>query len=568
MQRILSVIARPLIIGMMLFFGFQASASTLSFVSDTISDSAPGATTTSHLIRFTATTTIPAGGKILIDFSAGFTMPASLDFTDIDFAVLGVDRTLAAAPGVTNVGVSVVPGTSGSIIFTLGSGGAAPILAGDNVRISIGSIAVVGATGDQFIVNPPSIGSSHVRFETQTAGGSLIDVGSTLIAIIPPTVMSASIPILEATRFNALPSGLFPASTQNIWLSLNTDIPAYCRYATTSGVSYASMLGSTQFTAANGGTLHYRSEAVATNTIYSFYVRCQTPNFIPNTDDLLIQFEIGVEPGEASSTPPSPPPQPPGGGGISGPGGGGGLYLNGGEVTIEGRAVPLSTLVILKDGVIAREGQVSVLGTFSEKFLDLPRGTYTFGAYIRDVAGHISSTYSSTIYLIARTNNIIAPVHLSPTISVASTTVGLGEPIVLSGYGIPLNTVQAIMNKQGNVLDGKIVTGTTTANGNGSWTMTLSSDGLSKGTYEVKVQSLLPPRDQSLLSPIAFVGVGENPNPDFVNRSDLNKDKKVNLVDFSILLFNWKSADPVADINQNGVVDLVDFSIMLANWTG
>jgi hypothetical protein len=54
-------------------------------------------------------------------------------------------------------------------------------------------------------------------------------------------------------------------------------------------------------------------------------------------------------------------------------------------------------------------------------------------------------------------------------------------------------------------------------------------------------------------------------------RSDLNCDGRVNLTDFSILLFYWNQANPAnarADINRSGVVDLTDFSIMLYDWTG
>ncbi len=50
--------------------------------------------------------------------------------------------------------------------------------------------------------------------------------------------------------------------------------------------------------------------------------------------------------------------------------------------------------------------------------------------------------------------------------------------------------------------------------------------------------------------------------------ADLNKDKKVNLIDFSILLFYWGTNNTCADQNKNGKVDLIDFSIMLYNWTG
>ena len=77
-----------------------------------------------------------------------------------------------------------------------------------------------------------------------------------------------------------------------------------------------------------------------------------------------------------------------------------------------------------------------------------------------------------------------------------------------------------------------------------------------------------PRMKRSNLSPIVYVGVGENANPNFGNRADLNKDGKVNLIDFSILLFNWKGSDDVADINQDGTVNLTDFSIMLSAWTG
>ncbi|OGZ04826.1 MAG: hypothetical protein A2845_05030 [Candidatus Lloydbacteria bacterium RIFCSPHIGHO2_01_FULL_49_22] len=551
-----------------------AYAGTLSFVSDTISNSAPGATTTSHVIQFTATTAIPPSGHIVISPTEGFIIPAALSFLDIDLSVAGTssgpftNRTLAATPSAANIGVAVTSGASGQIVFSLASG--AGILAGDTVKITIGDIATFGGVGTLSIENPASVGSRHLRLLTTNVLNGELDFGSTVVVIILPVGISVELPIFEPTRSNGLPSGLLPGTTQNVWLSLNTDIPATCRYATTSGVLYTNMLGSTSFTAANFGSLHYRSEAVATNTIYSFYVRCQTPSLVANSDDMLIYFEVGVEPG-ASSTPPLPPPPPPaspGGGGISGPGGGGGLFMNGGDVTLEGKAAPLSAFVILKDGVIVREGTVSQSGDFSEKFTDLQRGTYTWGVYVRDEKGRLSSTYSSTIYLIARTNNIIAPVYVSPTITAASTTIGVGDTIRLSGYGAPLVPVLAIMNMQGNALSGKIVTGTTTANGNGSWSMTLPTDGLLKGTFEVKALSQISKKDQSLLSPIVYIGIGGSPNPDFSNRSDLNKDKKVNLIDFSILLFNWKGADPVSDINQDGTVNLVDFSIMLANWTG
>ena len=52
---------------------------------------------------------------------------------------------------------------------------------------------------------------------------------------------------------------------------------------------------------------------------------------------------------------------------------------------------------------------------------------------------------------------------------------------------------------------------------------------------------------------------------------DINNDKKVNIVDFSIMLYFWKQSNPsnsCADINKDGIVNLFDFSVMLFWWTG
>ena len=53
-------------------------------------------------------------------------------------------------------------------------------------------------------------------------------------------------------------------------------------------------------------------------------------------------------------------------------------------------------------------------------------------------------------------------------------------------------------------------------------------------------------------------------------KGDLNNDKKVNLVDFSIEAYWYKKKNPPAnvDLNHDGKVDLIDFSIMAYYWTG
>ena len=54
------------------------------------------------------------------------------------------------------------------------------------------------------------------------------------------------------------------------------------------------------------------------------------------------------------------------------------------------------------------------------------------------------------------------------------------------------------------------------------------------------------------------------------SKADLNGDKRVNLVDFSIAAYWYKRPNPPtsSDLNGDGKVDLIDFSIMAFNWTG
>jgi hypothetical protein len=549
-----------------LFLPDAVVAGPTYFTSDLITDSTPAGTSTMHTVTFNPGLAIPTAGKIMIipEPSGGgvFTVPPALNLADITLEVSTgggpfVARPLALLPSGVSDGVTVTTGVNGFITFDLATG-VPGIAAGDTVKVTIG--------GANFITSPAVQGSYRIRIRTFDAASLPLDVGTAMIAIVERVTVTGDIQVIVPLRSNGLPTGLLPGATTNVLVSLNTDIPAFCKYATTSGVDFFAMSSTTIFLDANAGLLHYINVPVFENDIFTYYLRCVSSNGNPNPDDYVITFEIGVIPN--ASTTPLPPPPPPTPSGPSGGGGGGGLFLKGGDVTISGTGIPGGALTLLKDGKIAKEDQVSVTGSFTNAFTQLDRGTYTWGVYVKDPDGNLSSTYNSTIYLIGGTNNIIAPVYLSPTIKAATTTVPIGGSLLISGYGIPLTTVQAIMNKQGDVLNSKIITGTTTSNGNGSWKMVLSTEGLKKGTYEVKAQSLVTTRDQSVFSPTLYIGVGENPNPNFKNRADLNKDGKVNLVDFSILLFNWKTSDAVADINQDGTVSLIDFSIMLANWTG
>ena len=169
-------------------------AASLWQVSDTISTSAPG-TGANHTIQFNTSTTIPASGKIIITPQAGaFTIPAGLDYTDIDIkddgADLALDTVAGSGPG-SVLGVSVTSGTSGSITFTLND--TDEIATSSQIQIEIGTNATASFTGDSQITNPSTVNSYTIGIETQNSGGTKIDSGTAMIAVVNQITVTGDI---------------------------------------------------------------------------------------------------------------------------------------------------------------------------------------------------------------------------------------------------------------------------------------------------------------------------------------------------------------------------------------
>ena len=109
----------------------------------------------------------------------------------------------------------------------------------------------------------------------------------------------------------------------------------------------------------------------------------------------------------------------------------------------------------------------------------------------------------------------------------------------------------------------------TIADSNGAYAIIFNTKPLAEDEHTAKSRTLF----ESLVSPFSHVlqfivgkGIAK------LKTADLNKDGKVNIIDFSILLFWWNTKQAkglgIADINDDGKVNIVDFSIMLFQWTG
>jgi hypothetical protein len=551
------------------FFSFirvpLAHAAQLSYVSDTINDSRPSLSI-NHTIVFRTTSDIPASGRIVIAFeSSSFSIDPQFSYNDAEISVStnssfsdGVDRPLAAMPDGANDGLAVASGT-GPITITLSS--AAGIPAGSYIRILLGTNA---SGGTYQIANPSSVGSYRILLNTYNASGGSIDYGAAMVAILPAVGVDAntngSMPVLS----NGLPSGTVPSNAGTILVSFNTSAYATCRYATSSGVSYDAMTNTTVDYSLGLFHTFLIGNIVKGNT-YIFYARCSDFAGIEDISDYVISFYAGNPTGTGT-----------GGGQSGGSGGGGGGGGGGGEsyppapgtpsLLLSGVAMPEANIAVLQDGsLISASAVAGGNGDFSLAIPPLPQGTYSFTVEALGAGSTVLSSYTVTITLVAGTTNNITDIVWPPSIDFVTSTVALGKPFLIAGLGAPSSTIDIFVVNQANTMSP--FSATTTVDANGVWSYPLSTTGFPMGTYQIKIRESVSSLAMSNFSSIALLGVGSLPKGN-LNMGDLNGDGKINLADFSILLYHWDTNYPPAEFDGGSKVDLPDLSILLAHWTG
>ncbi|MBP9669340.1 MAG: hypothetical protein KBE09_03555 [Candidatus Pacebacteria bacterium] len=570
-----------LIIAIIVLGWVHASAASLTIVSDTITTSAPSATST-HTIRFTVTNAVPPSGTIVLTpHTNAFEIPFDFGVEDIDFAYATTSggpytqRPLDVAASGTDDGVIVASGTLGAITLELNS--STGLAAGDRVQIILGMGASHGAAADSSIRNPLSVGSYGIHIATKQPGGVAIDNAKAMVAIVQPVSATVSPEALAPTRSNGLPSGALAAGNVTIEISLETDELAHCRYATSSNVLYANMTANFSQTLARVHSANISGHSDSTS--YTYYVRCADAQGTENLDDYPISFSLNNTPSSDTSLVNTVVGSATGGG--PGGRGGAGSIPNGSEklflasATLSGWAPPLSSVVVLKDGKVSSRVQTKFNGTFQAVVTDMERGTYTFMAYVEDKKQRTSSRFTSTLTLQSGTNNTLSNIILPPTVSLSSNEIEPGAEVVISGEAAPGRGIEVFLTKVG-AAPGEFLKRTATSSlgvpgaADGEWSIPVDTTGLAKGTYRIRARILVDASLQESSSNFTSVslGIGESPAADYSLLSDLNSDGKVNLIDFSILLSAWGQGDVPADINADGIVNLSDVSILLFNWTG
>ena len=610
-----------------LFLPHVTEAKNITVFSDVISSSAPSQPA-NHTLSFTLGTDISPGSSIEVTPPSGFSMIATSTFAErnVELKVNGIARVSddALAPGVDLV--EITPGSPGFIRYTLAPDSG--IVAGSELELKIGShTGTAQRLGTTFstttgtsttpadekpIINSSATGMHEVQMEI--FDGALVANADFVIFLIDRVRM----PNIDTTeeippfRFNPAPTSTVGGTTLSVEISLETDEFAFCRYSESAGVAFGAMAN----TFSNSGLIfHSTVVTVVPDTVASYYVRCIDDEGNFNIDDFLIQFAVNDRPagtsntdgetdGDGTGTGDDGTGDGAGGGGTSGEsdgvepleggdtgaggsGGGGGGGSGGssgssagggfestdapfrsgdGRVIISGYGYPNSSVGILVDGNPFEKVNTNSSGSYSITLDEIARGVYTFGVYGEDSNSVRSSVFSTSFTVTGARTSALGNINVPPSILVTPDPVDPGQALTISGYALPDSTI-TIENGRVN---SSVKTFTTEADGSGEWSIPIDTGSFSRDTYQVRAKAKQEGGRETQFSSYKFYGVGQA--ADLPINADLNRDGKVNLIDFSILLFWWNSnggdSNPPADINRDGNVSLTDFSILLFNWTG
>ena len=258
-------------------------------------------------------------------------------------------------------------------------------------------------------------------------------------------------------------------------------------------------------------------------------------------------------------------------GGGGGGGGGGAPAVTKSSVVISGRAFPLSKVSILKDGQLAVETIAGPDAKFSVSVADLSPGTYLFSVFGEDKEGRKSALFSFSVKVLLSSTTSVGGVFIPPTIAVSNTEVKQGDNIAIFGRSAPDTEIVIKVNS-----DAELFLNTNTDK-EGVYLYNLDTSPLEKGQHESRSKAKIAGEVSEYSDPATFkVGDKTTTEPVVkILKGDLNKDGKVNLVDFSIAAYWYKrklstsfTSVEAERLNKDGKVNLTDFSIMAYYWTG
>ncbi len=261
-------------------------------------------------------------------------------------------------------------------------------------------------------------------------------------------------------------------------------------------------------------------------------------------------------------------------GGGGGGGGGGGINQQGlisTVVVLKGKAYPWSSVYLLKDAQIVAVTKAGPDANFNISLSGLSSGSYMFSLYSEDKNQVRSSLLSFPITITNGVTTEISGIFIAPTLTIDKKEVRRGDKIVLFGQSVP--TAEIIITISSDEFDVKTKTDKT-----GIYLYNLDSSNLEIGNHLAKSRTLgeedISPNSKTVSFLVGDKNVFNDKSSSFL-KGDVNKDGKVNLVDFSIAAYWYYRSLSTSFIaiekerlNGDKKVDLKDFSIIAFYWTG
>lgn len=236
------------------------------------------------------------------------------------------------------------------------------------------------------------------------------------------------------------------------------------------------------------------------------------------------------------------------------------------KVVIIGKAYPGSEVNILTDGKVIGMVKADPKADFYFETSAIAPGVVGLGLWAEDNKGRKSALQTLTFRVASGAVTTVSGVYLSPSIDIDRPILARGETLQIFGQTVPDGQVIIHVNSETEIVK------QTDSSNTGDWLLKFDTTPLEEEEYHITKATFQLASPKNVISSgfskaISFY-VGKTGSTDTCPGADLNKDGKVNLVDFSILLYYWGTDNACADQNHNGKVDLIDFSIMLYHWTG
>jgi hypothetical protein len=235
------------------------------------------------------------------------------------------------------------------------------------------------------------------------------------------------------------------------------------------------------------------------------------------------------------------------------------------KVVIYGKSYPHSDVHILVDGKVIGIVKTDAKADFYFETDEITAGVASFSFWSEDSLGLKSTLLTLTFRVISGSVTTITGVYIAPTIDSNKDSVRKGEDIMIFGETVPETEVFVHINSEEEHIEQAESTE------EGKWNIVFNTEPLEEEFHTAKALFQIASAGNIIKSgfskSISFY-VGKLGGEAVCPGADLNGDGRVNLVDFSILLFYWGTNNECADQNLDGTVDLIDFSIMMFYWTG